>query len=590
MKELSRSAFQSKIKNPQSKIANSVRSALHPTYSFDYHPIRMTQPQSTPTGATNPAATPAIKKPDNQGSVKETLESILVAFILAFIFRAFVVEAFVIPTGSMAPTLLGAHMRFRCNDCGYQFTINYNGQQSNGDLIIKDTADVNYKVICPNCGYRFPSVPDIKDPANSTSNHPVHYGDRILVLKSLYLLNEPQRWDVVVFKSPDTDPGDADPTYTQNYIKRLVGKPGESIMVLDGDVYVGKAGEPRENYVIQTKPRYAQQALWRVIYDNDFHPVGVERPDGTNFQQPWTARSGDGWNLGSNAFEARKFHFNNASGASTLYFDKNAKPNEYAFTDWIAYDADQPTQMNVVHDLKLAFDYERQSGSGPLRVMLSDGERRFAAVVKADQASLVEETSAGDQPIGAPARIKAGSDPVHVELTTVDYQVTLRIDGKPIAQTTPEQFHPDIDRLLEDFHSNRHHAFPSAEITAGAQSCTLSHIGLWRDVYYLNHTGYTHLTATPDNPTDLGADEYFVMGDNSLVSKDARYWDHDIHLPADHLEVKSGRVPGRGFLLGRAFFVYWPAGFAPAPGLPHPSRSNFGDMRNSHPLTPQKAR
>ncbi len=45
-----------------------------------------------------------------QTNVKETVESILVAFILAFVFRAFVVEAFVIPTGSMAPTLYGAHM------------------------------------------------------------------------------------------------------------------------------------------------------------------------------------------------------------------------------------------------------------------------------------------------------------------------------------------------------------------------------------------------------------------------------------------------------------------------------------------------
>ena len=43
----------------------------------------------------------------SDGSVKETIESILVAFILAFIFRAFVVEAFVIPTGSMGPTLMG---------------------------------------------------------------------------------------------------------------------------------------------------------------------------------------------------------------------------------------------------------------------------------------------------------------------------------------------------------------------------------------------------------------------------------------------------------------------------------------------------
>ena len=42
-------------------------------------------------------------------SIIDTLQSLLIAFILAFTFRGFVVEAFVIPTGSMAPTLLGAH-------------------------------------------------------------------------------------------------------------------------------------------------------------------------------------------------------------------------------------------------------------------------------------------------------------------------------------------------------------------------------------------------------------------------------------------------------------------------------------------------
>ena len=54
-------------------------------------------------------------------SVRETLESIVVAFILAFVFRAFVVEAFIIPTGSMAGTLLGEHGSVTCSDCGYSY-------------------------------------------------------------------------------------------------------------------------------------------------------------------------------------------------------------------------------------------------------------------------------------------------------------------------------------------------------------------------------------------------------------------------------------------------------------------------------------
>jgi signal peptidase I len=49
--------------------------------------------------------------------VRETIESIAVAVVLAFLFRAFVAEAFVIPTGSMAPTLQGRHMDVVCEKC-----------------------------------------------------------------------------------------------------------------------------------------------------------------------------------------------------------------------------------------------------------------------------------------------------------------------------------------------------------------------------------------------------------------------------------------------------------------------------------------
>src|SRR5437762_449193 len=81
------------------------------------------------------AQSPPRSAKSKGGGVKDTVESIIVAFILAFIFRAFVVEAFVIPTGSMAPTLLGAHMRFKCPDCGYDFTVNYSTPRSDGDDI-----------------------------------------------------------------------------------------------------------------------------------------------------------------------------------------------------------------------------------------------------------------------------------------------------------------------------------------------------------------------------------------------------------------------------------------------------------------------
>src|SRR5580704_117974 len=146
---------------------------------------------------------------EDKTNVKETIESILVAFILAFIFRAFVVEAFVIPTGSMAPTLLGAHMRFRCPDCGYRFDVNYPTDSEGDDMNIPSQAgpirvvdgtrivngqkvvmshieSVNFNVYCPNCGYKI-DRDNPTDDKDMSENSPVYYGDRILVLKYLYL-------------------------------------------------------------------------------------------------------------------------------------------------------------------------------------------------------------------------------------------------------------------------------------------------------------------------------------------------------------------------------------------------------------------
>src|ERR1700722_12403124 len=113
----------------------------------------MTQPSATVQSV--PSAATSSTTSDDKTNVKETIESILVAFILAFIFRAFVVEAFVIPTGSMAPTLLGAHMRFRCPDCGYVFDVNYSSPpgQSDDDMSMPPSAVPATDIYCPNCGY-----------------------------------------------------------------------------------------------------------------------------------------------------------------------------------------------------------------------------------------------------------------------------------------------------------------------------------------------------------------------------------------------------------------------------------------------------
>ena len=137
----------------------------------------------------------------------ETLQTVLTVLLLAFVFRAFMVEAFIIPTGSMAQSLLGAHATRTCPACGWEYDF----------VPAHDT-------LCPNCHHRV---------LLRAADIPEKSGDRILVFKWPYVLGGnlgPHRWDVIVFRNP------ADPN--ESYIKRLVGLPGEAVEIVDGDVYI----------------------------------------------------------------------------------------------------------------------------------------------------------------------------------------------------------------------------------------------------------------------------------------------------------------------------------------------------------------
>ncbi|HOO17196.1 MAG TPA: S26 family signal peptidase, partial [Phycisphaerae bacterium] len=64
-------------------------------------------PENSPAVRTSPA--PIGYSPSQATRIVETLQTVLTALLLAFVFRAFLVEAFIIPTKSMAHSLLGAH-------------------------------------------------------------------------------------------------------------------------------------------------------------------------------------------------------------------------------------------------------------------------------------------------------------------------------------------------------------------------------------------------------------------------------------------------------------------------------------------------
>ncbi|HSQ57644.1 MAG TPA: S26 family signal peptidase [Gemmata sp.] len=170
------------------------------------------------------------KKPHHpRDPAREVIETIVFVVVLVLLLKLFVTEAFVIPTGSMAETLYGYQKPVICPKCGHEFPVNAHDEEEGrpGDHRRIPVAGFT----CPNCRYQG-SVEELQPAPKNRS------GDRVLVLKPLFHIRDPNRGDVVVFKYPEKP---QDQFEAQNYIKRAMGFGGETIAIFRGDLYVTKS-------------------------------------------------------------------------------------------------------------------------------------------------------------------------------------------------------------------------------------------------------------------------------------------------------------------------------------------------------------
>ena len=82
--------------------------------------------------------------------------------------------------------------------------------------------------------------------------------DRILVNKLIQTFREPQRWDITVFKYPLQK--------NQNYVKRIVGMPGDRLTIAGGNVYQVEGEGDAANFTTLRKPDDLQQAMWKNVF------------------------------------------------------------------------------------------------------------------------------------------------------------------------------------------------------------------------------------------------------------------------------------------------------------------------------------
>ena len=99
-----------------------------------------------------------------------------------------------------------------------------------------------------------------------------HDGEFLLTDKVTYRFGEPKRGDVIVFKAP--------PDYNDEFIKRVIGVPGDEVRVQEGKIYVN-GQELKEDYIPEStttkSSRFATEGKALVVPEDSLFVLGDNR-------------------------------------------------------------------------------------------------------------------------------------------------------------------------------------------------------------------------------------------------------------------------------------------------------------------------
>jgi len=570
----------------------------------------MNRTTATRRDGAGPEARPSEVKKEGH---RETVEAIVVAMILALLVRGFEAEAFVIPTGSMAPTLMGRHKEVTCPQCHYVYTVNASNEEGGGPAVgfgrlrfnapsnPAGPASIVVAGTCVNCRYQAP-----------LSDAPTFNGDRILVMKFVYDMpflpgaNGPDRWDVVVFRYPEEP--------EVSYIKRLVGLPGEELRINRGDIFIRPPGQ--KEFHLERKPIRHENAMAMMVYDDRHRAAALwNKPEWLRWSSTtklaWKEGVPGSFSVSTQPGEEAELRYRNLVpdpeqwDALLTDQDMPRPPRSTLVTDFYSYNTSQSgdargsydrgswMQPHWVGDLSLSARLDVKEAKGIVRFELIEGgvSNRCELDLATGMATLYH----GAQALKDGAEVKAirGVGSYDVTFTNFDNRLTLQVDGNPVFGDGLTYEDEPGKAVLP----TRSDLAPAAVRAVGA-TVDVSDLVLKRDIYYTLTPGspdYGSLweersptTAVElfDNLADpsrfaflaelqpkdylIGNDRFLMLGDNSPMSKDSRGWSNDdrrdLNVPIDKPNAgwdtsdrASWEVP-RNMLTGKAFFVYWPHG------------------------------
>ena len=372
----------------------------------------------------------------------EYVEAVVVALIMALILREFFMEAFKIPTPSMAPTLRGQE----------------------------------------------------------------RLGDRILVDKFIYQVRAPRRWEIIVFRYPLNQ--------NTNYIKRLVGLPGEAVWIVDGDIWINRR--------IERKPLALQDDLWISLFPGCRDPYGAmgkeyglpgrfETSDGKGeWTGTWEAAPGPGRIARLRyAFQPEAGNFGDRSasvrfGAPAIgiggYRDIRLS-GTVTLQDAASTAAVEVTTRGVVHRVRF-----RAGGQG--------SGTNLAEAIQSGRNRLFTGSGNHNEP-GAGRCLPVGKE-VAVRVMYVDYQFIVEVDGEIWFRHV---FEPRQDPDTLNIQAT------TLTLTLGEGGGRWADLAVARD---LHHTTVKRFQVPEDS--------FLVLGDNSANSRDSRKWEKI------RMHLKNGRI------------------------------------------------
>ena len=170
-----------------------------------------------------------------------TVIVLTVVFLLGF--RYLFLQGLIFPvrvvSGSMAPSLYGPHWILTCQSCDYPFACGQESPPPRSD------------VCCPNCGFAEIEVSGAK----------VRKGERVVIDLTTPGIGL-RRWDPIAAWDPQNP--------RLRIVKRIVGLPGESVSIRDGDIYVDGR--------IARKSVRQQRATEIVVWDARYLPKAFAPP------------------------------------------------------------------------------------------------------------------------------------------------------------------------------------------------------------------------------------------------------------------------------------------------------------------------